>query len=166
VLFAAAGCATAEKREESAPVQTKRLIDLVAIQHDLDLDVSSDWTGYREKRFDACRWKDELPNISQCERAFFIQVGLQFSCRPTEEPDGSMILKENDLTPVGDRQLTWQLGEASGKVRTNLGGTGLFQAITSRSMKAQSIRVSTGVDFLRMQAGQATNIVVPVSWCR
>ena len=168
LLLLASGCATGERKESpppSTPEPPTHHIDLLAVQHDLGMDPSPSFVGYKEKRFDACRMKEDLPNISDCSRAYFIQVGIQLSCRPTEEAQNNT-LGQGDLTPVGNRDLRWQISPASGQFRTDVDGHGIILAITAHSMKKQYLRVSTGVDFLIMKAGEATQIVTPVSWCR
>jgi hypothetical protein len=166
LMLLAAGCATGEKREEDvAPEPGPSRIDYLAVQHDLGMGVSPDWTGYQEKRFDACRMAKDLPDVRDCSRAYFVQVGVQLSCRPPEDGQGA-ILERSDLTPVGNRELTWKLGEASGRMRTDWSGVGLIHAITSGSMKKTNLRISTGEDFLQMRAAQATQIVTPESWCK
>jgi hypothetical protein len=166
IFLLAFGCATPERKESSpVPQSVTPRIDFLALQHDLGMAVSPNWVGYREKRFDACRFATDLPNISDCSRAHFIQIGIQLSCRPRDEGDNS-ILDPGDLTPIGNRELRWQLGEASGHFRTDLEGFGLILEITSVSMKKQGLRISTGEDYLLIRAGQATQIVTPVSWCK
>jgi hypothetical protein len=168
VLFflLAAGCTTGERNE--SPVVSEpptHHVDLLAVQHDLDMDPSPSFVGYKEKRFDACRMKPDLPEISDCSRAYFIQVGVQLSCRPTDEAQNS-ILGQSDLTPVGNRDLRWKIGQASGHFRTDVDGHGIILAITAHSLKKQGLRISTGTDFLIMKAAEATQIVTPVDWCR
>jgi hypothetical protein len=165
-LLLASGCATSEKSEPPPiPEPLAHQLDLLAVQHDLGMDPSPSFVGYKEKRFDACRMKPDLPNISDCSRAYFIQVGIQLSCRPTEEAQNNT-LSQGDLTPVGNRNLRWQISPASGQFRTDVDGHGIILTITARSLKKQYLRVSTGEDFLMMKAGEATQIVTPVSWCR
>ena len=74
VLFflMAAGCTTGERNE--APVASEpptHHVDLLAVQHDLGMDPSPTFVGYKEKRFDACRMKPDLPEISDCSHAYF-----------------------------------------------------------------------------------------------
>jgi hypothetical protein len=129
------------------------------------MDPSPSFVGYKEKRFDACRMKTDLPNIPDCSRAYFIQVGIQLSCRPSEEAQNN-ILGQGDLTPVGNRDLRWQISPASGHFRTDVDGHGIVLAITAHSMQKQHLRISTEEDFLITRAGEATQIVTPVPWCR
>lgn len=165
LILLSAACATGEKQEAPiAHAQNTPHIDLMAVQHDLGMDVPLDWVGYREKRFDACRMAADLPNVPQCDRAFFVQVGVQLSCRPSDEAENS-VLREGELTAVMNQDLQWQLGNASGRILTNSAGYGVILAITSRSMKSGRLRISTNKDFLIMPALQATHIVTPVSWC-
>jgi hypothetical protein len=160
-----AGCATSEKRETSVPPEVSApRIDLLAIQHDLGMDDSSGRVGYREKRFDACRFAADLPSVPDCGRALFIQIGFQLSCRLSEESGNS--LEPVAQTPLRDRELRWVLEGLSGRTRTDSAGFGLILAIAPRSLKKQHLRVSTGEDFLVIRAGQATEIVTPASWCQ
>jgi hypothetical protein len=168
LLLLASGCATGEKKE--APVSATsepptHHLDLLAVQHDLGMDPSPSFVGYKEKRFDACRMKEDLSHISDCSRAYFIQVGIQLSCRPTEEAQNNT-LDPGDLTPAGNRDLRWQLSPTSGQFRTDVDGHGIILAITAHSMKKQYLRISTGEDFLITKAREATQIVTPVSWCK
>jgi hypothetical protein len=163
LIALASGCATAPKIETPAPPQTPP-IDLLAIQHDLGLDASSERVGYREKRFDACRFSAQLPEVPDCSHVYFIQIGVQLSCRPPDAEDSS-VLEQADLTPVSERELRWNLDRLSGRTRTDMNGFGLILAIAPRSMKLQGLKVSTGEDFLLIRAGKATDIVTPASWC-
>jgi hypothetical protein len=161
-----AGCATSSKRETSVPPEVSApRIDLLAVQHDLGMDDSSGRVGYREKRFDACRFAADLPGIPDCSRAMFVQIGIQLSCRLTEE-SGSDTLDPVERAPLAGRDLRWILEGLSGRIRTDPAGFGLILTIASRSLKKQRLRVSTGEDFLMIRAGQATEIVTPASWCR
>lgn len=164
LLILATGCATSE-RNESAPEPQTHHLDLLAVQHDLDMDPPPSFVGYREKRFDACRMAPDLPNISDCSHAYFIQVGVQLSCRPSDDAE-NVTLSESELTPVANQDLRWRIGHASGEFRTDPSGFGMMLAITARSMKKQRLRISTGTDFLITRAGEATQIVTPTSWCR
>jgi hypothetical protein len=166
ILLLMSGCATNETKNFPAMSESPtHHIDLLAVQHDLGMDPSPTFVGYKERRFDACRMAPDLPNISDCSRAYFVQVGIQLSCRPTEEAQNN-ILSQGDLTPVGNRDLRWRIGHASGRFRTDHDGFGIILAITASSMKKQGLRISTGEDFLVMKASEATNVVTPVSWCR
>lgn len=166
ILLLATGCATEEKKQASPPSQPVAPgLDFRAVQHDLGMDIPPGWVGFREKQFDACRMAADLPTVPDCSRAYFIQVGFQLSCRPTEDASNGF-LAQSDMTPVANRDLHWRLGRESGRVRTDSTGSGVILAISSGSMQYQRLRVSTGDDFLVMPAREATSIVTPVSWCR
>jgi hypothetical protein len=162
------GCSTTPKTQPAAePVARPQrpAIDYHAIQHDLGMDTDAGWVGYREKRFDACRYASELPDLSDCGRAFFVVISFQLSCRPSDETDNPELI-QSELPPVRGTALTWRLGGASGNIRTDYSGYGQVLTIAGRSLKGQRLRVSTGEDFLLIAAGSATRIVTPASWCR
>ncbi len=162
LVILATGCASVEEKE---PLDEPVRIDLRALQHELGIEFSPNWVGYSEKRFDACRFAAQLPKNFKCSRAYFVQVGIQLSCRPDDE-DQNPSLESAELTPVGYQEVSWQMGETSGRLSTDAEGHGLIQAIASHSMKSKRLRVSTGEDFLMMRAEQATRIVTPAHWCR
>lgn len=171
LVLMATGCTTGDiKQTPIAPEPQSQLhrLDLQEVQHDLDMEPPTSFVGYREKRFDACKMQSELPAITDCSNAYFIQLGLKIYCRPTEEPEG-IALSESDLTPLANRDLVWKMADASsisGHLHTDLSGSGIILTIAQHSLRKKHLRVSTGKDYLIMTAGDVTQIETPVSWCR
>jgi hypothetical protein len=138
---------------------------LKAVEQSLGMDVESNWVGFREKRFDACNLGGPLPSLRDCHRAYFVQIGVQLSCRPNGA-EGSVVLNSNEPTPLSNQKLFWRTDEISGDVQTDQYGFAHILTIGSASMKGKGLRISTGTDFLVMRAQEATSIVTPADWCQ
>lgn len=159
------GCSTSKKavRSESAALPK---INYDEVQNRLGLDIAPGLTGFREKKFDACdlgaALLDLSPPLKDCHNAYFSLVHFQLSCRGA---DSSQVFTQNDLTAVANQRIVYNVGATKGVTKTDYRGAGVARAITSKSQKHAYLRLSTGVDFLMMRAGEVTEIVTPPSWC-
>lgn len=166
LLFGA--CATPQKPVETVvtPPPSAKL-DYDELEARLGMGMGPQETGYREKIFDACDLGNALNELKEhlvdCHRAYWVVLKIKLSCRESEE--SSEVLTETDLRPVGNQKLTWKLGKIEGESMTDASGESTIRVIAPHSQKKSYLRVSTGTDYLMMQAAAVTAIVTPPSWC-
>lgn len=137
------------------------------VQNKLNVELSPQETGFREKKFDACDLGPALddlnPALSDCHQAYFILAQLQLSCRASE--DTSQVISAQDLSAVRNQSLRWEIGKLKGQAQTDIDGRVVIRAIAPKSNKKAFLRLSNGTDFLQMRVEQATEVVTPPSWC-
>jgi hypothetical protein len=165
LIVVVSACSSSPKKKEAEYVRPK--INYDEVQNQIGLDLVPGRTGFSERKFDACYLGEALenlvPRLKDCKQAYFTLVQFQISCRQDEQPTAH--LTDSDLQVLSNQQLKWTMGSTLGELKSDFGGNGFIQTITSSSQKRSYLRISTGFDFLVMRANDATSIVAPPSWC-
>ncbi|OFZ30745.1 MAG: hypothetical protein A2622_13390 [Bdellovibrionales bacterium RIFCSPHIGHO2_01_FULL_40_29] len=139
-------------------------IDYQSIQRLLGLDKSVNSLGYSEKYFNTCKVGYGFSETENCQNRYFVVVHFKLMCRDSEGTVSNQVV-EDDLMPVSNQPLKWQIQNLNGSMQTDSSGNGQILAISARPLRKERLRVSTSKDFMLMRAGDIQRLIVPRTWC-
>lgn len=173
-LFLMVGCATKEIRPADEPASKvtpsfsadpgDRAIDFVALQRSLGLDRNAESLGYREKSFNTCEAGYGYSRSQDCRKQHFVVIHYRLQCRDSEGTV-SQALSADDLRPISNRDIKWNLKGREGISRTDSDGFGQIRAVFPASQKRERLKLATNGDFLYLRAEEIDRIVTPKNWC-
>lgn len=147
------------------PASEEANIDQEAIQRSLGLSREKESLGFQEKAFDTCQVGYGYSRSQNCEIQYFAVIHYRLQCRDSEGTI-SQILTADDLAPLADQDIKWNLPSRQGISRTDGLGYGQIKGIFRRSQRGQRLKLGSGGDFLYIRTGEINSIVTPRSWCR
>jgi hypothetical protein len=166
------GCSTVSKKEtEQIPVETQKgsgaqqTIDILRLGQSLGMNIPVENLGYHEKQFNSCRVGYGSSSNQNCQPLFFVVVNYQLLCRQSSGTV-SVTIQSDELPPVRDQRITWNLHSQKGHHQTNEEGFGQLQGVFPISQRHQRLKISTGTDFLYAKAGDLKQALTPKDWCR
>ncbi len=146
---------------EAAPI----IVDYDGLQKSLGMLRPQSVYGYAEKEFATCDVGYGYSSTHQCRTNIFVVVGFQLLCRDSEGTV-STTLRYDDMRPLASKTVTWELKGDRGHVVLDSMGRGQFRGVYSSSPRDQRLKISSGNDFLYMQAQAMKRIITPANWCR
>lgn len=141
------------------------IIDLNGLQRSLGLNPSASDYGFLEKGFATCDAGYGYSATHRCRTNYFVLINVQLLCRDSEGTV-STTLQYDEMDPLSNRTVYWELAGERGTLTLDALGRGQIRSIFSSSPREKRLRVSTGNDFLYMQAGAIKRVITPKKWCQ
>ncbi len=144
--------------------QSEPQVDYPSIQRLLGLERNISTLGYAEKTFNTCAVGYGYSTTENCQKKFYVVIHFKLMCRDSE---GTVLrqISEDDLVPLGSRELTWSLKNVSGKLRTDSSGYAQVVIVSPTTQRTERFRISSAKDFLLLRAGDIQRLIVPSNWC-
>lgn len=139
-------------------------VDYEALKNSLGLSRAAESLGLVEKSFNTCQVGFGYSGTRNCRRLYFTVIHIHLLCRDSEGTVSTGIDRADQM-PIAGRSVTWTLQGNRGTSQTNSDGFAQIQSVSSKSQRAQRIKLSVGNDFLYMRANEITKVVTPKSWC-
>ena len=139
-------------------------IDYPSLQRFLGMEKDRDSLGFYQKPFNTCDAGFGFSRSQNCRQEFLTVIQFRLLCRDSEGTI-SNILSDSDLTPLGQRNIRWNLKGIQGTVQSDSDGYG--QIVTSSRMpqQGQRLRLAIGNEFLYMRASEIKKVITPRPWC-
>jgi hypothetical protein len=145
-------------RAQSSP----SIEELENLQKQLGLQRDFNQLGYFEKPFETC--EDPQRGAKACHRNYFIVIHFQLLCRDTEGTV-SEVVTQNDVKPISDQTVVWNLKGNKGDIQTDPSGFGQIRTIASVSPRTQRLKLAVRNEALYLRAGEINRVVTPRPWC-
>jgi hypothetical protein len=149
------------ERDQAPP----EIIDYDGLQKSLGLSRGLSEYGYLEKDFATCDVGYGYSSTHRCRKNIFVVIQIQLLCRDSEGTV-STTLRYDDMKPLTNRTIKWEMAGDRGSVVLDGQGRGQIRSIFASSPREKRLKVSTQNDFLYMQAGSIRRVVTPQSWCK
>lgn len=120
--------------------------------------------GYKEKSFDTCKMGYGYPSANDCHQEYFASIYFRLACRDSEDTTSTPVTEE-DMQPLSNRTIGWNLGKKSGNLQLDENGYGHIRVLSVSSPKNERLKISANGNFLYMRANQIKQIVAPKNWC-
>ncbi len=149
-------------QRDQAPAE---IIDYDGLQRSLGLSRGLSEYGYQEKDFATCDVGYGYSSTHRCRKNIFVVIQIQLLCRDSEGTV-STTLRYDDMTPLTNRSISWELAGDRGTLTLDGQGRGQIRSIFAATPREKRLKISTQNDFLYMQAGAIRRVVTPQKWCR
>ncbi|WP_413570009.1 hypothetical protein ACLWBD_05960 [Bdellovibrio sp. HCB117] len=166
-----AACTTTPKKEVSTPppasepvAEETTAIDYIAIQRHLQLERDRDSLGFSEKSFNTCDTGYGYSRSQNCHKEHLVVIHFRLLCRDSEGTI-STVLSEEDLQPLGSRNVRWNLKGIQGVTMTDSQGYGQIVTAAVPSQRSQRLKLAVGSQFLYMRANEIQKVITPQPWC-
>lgn len=170
LLLLLSGCATTPQKITpplaGRPTFTseEERIDYVALQRSLGLERDSEDLGYSEKAFNTCEAGYGYSRAKGCHKKVFVVLHFRLMCRDTEGTI-STILTDDDVAPIAEKTVQWNLKGMKGDLTTDNRGYGQIRTVSSVSQQKERVRLMVGSEFLYMRSHEITKVITPRPWC-
>jgi hypothetical protein len=163
LLIFLVGCATTAPINQARDPEGQKVggYSLMQLQSELGINRSTQDLGVVEKSFDSCKYSIK-ENGTRCGPRYLTVLHFQIVCRDSEGTVDNVV---TNFKPLSSDHVEYQLAGGRGILRTDGGGYGQLQVVSTLPLHEQRLVITIGREFLGKQLSEVEQLVVPNYWC-